>query len=265
MADQLKWFQSKREFEENVSSLRSGTPEPKEKSDGQNGDDSKNDGDLKYYCIKMKGLPYSANNQTVREFFEGLEIANRGIHIVFNSQRQAIGTAFVEFVTARDCKKAQDKHKSNMGKRYILIEPITKKEMLEQLQKEQQRQREQGTRAPPSLMDSINFLSNLGNFGNSMNAGGRNHGSGDHGRGGRLNPVMVQLQNLPFKATQSDILAFFKGYGPVRSSLNIDERDGKPNGKAILGFHSVEQQIRAMDELNKKHLMGRPIHIHPID
>ena len=273
---------SKREFEENVSSLRSGTPEPEEVQESQNGD-SKDEGDQKFYCIKMKGLPYSANNQSVREFFEGLEIANRGIHVVYNGQRQAAGTAFVEFVTARDCKKAQDKHKSNMGKRYILIEAITKKEMLEQLQKEQQRQREQGPQTPPSLMDSINFLSNLGNMGGNMgnnnvgNMGGNmnmgsnmnrggNSGGGDGNRsGGRLVPFMVQLQNLPFKVHDADIMSFFRGYGPVRSSLKLDERDGRPSGKAVIGFHTSEQQERAMNELNKKHLMGRPIHIHPGD
>ncbi len=106
---------------------KSAKTESRSKADTQQSDQPQ----MKYYCVKMSGLPWEATNADVTDFFGGLEIASRGLHLL-NDKRagSARGTAFVEFVTTSDCKKALDKNNQYIGSRYIEVKPITKRDML---------------------------------------------------------------------------------------------------------------------------------------
>lgn len=117
---------------------RSGKKETsdRELSDKDSSKERSSDRKEKFYCVKLEGLPYSANNYSVKDFFDGLEIAQRGIHLTYNEHHQCGNIGYVEFVTSGDCEKAVAKNNEYMGKRFITVIPITKKDMLDELSKD---------------------------------------------------------------------------------------------------------------------------------
>ena len=206
---------------------------PKEVKSGKSENSSK-DEDRKLYCVRMRGLPFSATPETIGEFFSGFEVVNRGIHLVYTRQHQAAGVAFVEFVASADCKKAVAKDKEFIGKRYINIAAITKKEMLEQMSDEQRRQNGAG----------------------SGSMGGSNHG-------GKTDTLA--LSNLPFKVQLEDIMQFFRGYRAIQDSVRLRySKDGKPMGDAMVSFSNPNEAQRAVKELNRKQIFGRQIFLDPL-
>lgn len=232
-------------------------PKP-DKSDGKNDDDPKDASDKeeletkkehsekkdsptdeKRYCVELRGVPFSANNQTLREFFSGLQIAQRGIHIVFKPDGNAAGPAFVEFISSEDCKKAVKRDKEYIGSRYIDVKPVTKKEMLEQLSKLQAK------------------------FKNPHHMGGPGgHTPSVAHKVGKPGCV-VGVQNMHFSTTLEDILDFFRGFHPIADSVKMRyNQAGVPTGDAMVAFHNREDASRAARQLNKGKMQNRTINVY---
>ena len=71
--------------------------------------------------MKLKGLPFEATKDKVIEFFGGLEIEDKDVHIVRDYRGRASGVAFVKFSSAADAASALQKNKQSMGRRYIEV------------------------------------------------------------------------------------------------------------------------------------------------
>eukprot|EP00177_Eucheuma_denticulatum_P006848 GFKZ01012467.1.p1 GENE.GFKZ01012467.1~~GFKZ01012467.1.p1 ORF type:complete len:702 (+),score=97.96 GFKZ01012467.1:322-2427(+) len=70
--------------------------------------------------VRMRGLPYSSNDDDIAEFFRGYTIAPGGISRGKDRHGRASGEAWVTFVTAEDAKEVVTKlDKAHMGSRYI--------------------------------------------------------------------------------------------------------------------------------------------------
>ncbi|KAJ7526814.1 hypothetical protein O6H91_16G024000 [Diphasiastrum complanatum] len=80
--------------------------------------------------IKMRGLPYNAGQRDILEFFEGYEIVLNGVHIVMGATDRPTGEAFVEFISSDEAQRAMERHRQNIGSRYIELFRATKSEML---------------------------------------------------------------------------------------------------------------------------------------
>ena len=232
---------------------------PSEKSTAKN--------TAKFFCVKLTGLPYQANSKDIKEFFKGLDIAQRGIHIVLNKDGTTHGVAFVEFVSSRDCEKATGKDNEYIGKRFIKIVPIAKGDMLSEMR---------------SLHDQIEFGSGPGrqrepkSFQNDNQQEGRfsqYNRFGGHDRQNRLpfatrqgqrmdcnTAITLRLENVHFRATTEDILDFFRGVYPLPDSVQFYYRDdGRPTGNASVQFGSLDDADMAVREMNNQMLMGRPV------
>ncbi|XP_035679127.1 RNA-binding protein 12-like [Branchiostoma floridae] len=83
-------------------------------------------------CISLKGLPYTAKDKDVRDFFKGLGI--RKVWIDFEDGK-AIGSGFVEFKSYGDQKAALRMHKKYMGSRYIEVTSAPSTDMQKHIQK----------------------------------------------------------------------------------------------------------------------------------
>lgn len=97
---------------------------------------------------------------------------------------------------------------------------------------------------------------------NNMMNSQQDSGDGGSGGGGHYNNNMnfiIELRNVPFKATVEDILQFFNGF-PLTPNHVIRRYndDGTPTGDARVCFNSLVQARKAM-ERNRCHIMGRPI------
>lgn len=80
-----------------------------------------------HVCIKMRGLPYNAGQREIMEFFEGYNILPNGIHVVMGATDRPTGEAFVEFVSSEETQRAMERHRQNIGSRYIELFRATKR------------------------------------------------------------------------------------------------------------------------------------------
>ena len=193
-------------------------------------------------CVKMNGLPSAANGPMVKEFYVGLQLATRGINIIYNPDQTATGVAFVEFATTADCQKAFTKNRTPMGEsRCVAIEPIDKHEMQMQMAVEKARCRvplAEEKKAPPlsSIVPS--------------------HTIPEPPR-----PAFaVLVRNTPYRITEVELHTVFQCCRPIPGSVKIQRAsNGKPTGDALVAFHNPIDARRAVTELNGRFVMGRTL------
>ncbi|KPP56254.1 G-rich sequence factor 1-like, partial [Scleropages formosus] len=65
--------------------------------------------------VKIQGLPYSATEEDVIQFFAGLDIAEDGVTLVFDRKGRSTGIAYVEFTSQEMAAQALEKHRETMG------------------------------------------------------------------------------------------------------------------------------------------------------
>lgn len=69
--------------------------------------------------IKMRGLPYTATEAEIGNFFSGLRLATGGVSIGRDANGRASGEAHVEFCTEADAAEAMVLNRQRIGNRYI--------------------------------------------------------------------------------------------------------------------------------------------------
>ncbi|CAM6010420.1 unnamed protein product [Sphagnum balticum] len=87
-----------------------------------------------HVCIKMRGLPYNATQREIMDFFDGLNIMPNGIHIVMGATDRPTGEAFVEFTSSDEAQRGMERHRQNIGSRYIELFRATKRQQLVHLE-----------------------------------------------------------------------------------------------------------------------------------
>lgn len=186
------------------------------------------DGDYRG-VVRMRGLPWSANDGDIRSFFEGLSIEKGGIHITLNREGRPSGEAYVVFETEEDAKGALKRDKEKIGERWIDIFEATKGEVY------------------------------------SMTGAGRQveqtalaFDTGDSGYTG-----VVRMRGLPFEATKGQIQDFFGDIEVKDSNIFIITRpDGKASGEAFVLFETEVDAERALVK-DKEKLGDRWIDLFP--
>jgi RNA recognition motif-containing protein len=72
----------------------------------------------------------------------------------------------------------------------------------------------------------------------------------------------VYIGNIPFKATGEDVRGLFAEIGEVESVNYVtDARSGKPKGFAFVVMASEAEARKAIEALNGKLLLGRPLSV----
>lgn len=77
----------------------------------------------------MRGLPWSATPQDIREFFNGLEISQDGIVLARNGDGRVTGEAYVLFCDEDNFQRAMTRNREHIGKRYIELFKSSGEEM----------------------------------------------------------------------------------------------------------------------------------------
>ena len=82
-----------------------------------------------------------------------------------------------------------------------------------------------------------------------------------------VNPADITTErlyvgNLSYDATESDLFELFQGVGSVRNAeVVVNTRTERSKGFAFVTMGSVEEARRAVQELNNKDFMGRPLQL----
>jgi len=215
-------------------------PEPKSKELEHSGGSAMEDNgrrstgsdtDQRTYCIELGGIPYTAAPATIQDFFRDISIPAESIHIVYNREHRATGIAYVEFGSVADQKRALEKNKQRMGHRFVDIRSLTRKAMIEEYNRHQQKFG--GTPIPLSAARPT----------------GPKQGS----------DTLLSMQNLHFDTQLEDILEFFSGYHPIVESIKLQYKDSKPTGDGLVAFQTAQEAESALRNKNKNLLLGRPI------
>ena len=212
----------RQEFKSRVKASRLMSPE--EESDSS-----------KYTCIEIDGLSWGSNEEKVRKFFSGIQIAPNGLHIFLDNSGKASGVAYVEFETHAECTKAMEKHKQYLDNRYLILRMISQNEMNSLLE----RQYRSGGR----------FLNDT------------YKGRGAQVDGGTYEETVVYMKNLNTRTRLEDILEFFHGYKIVKDSIQLQYKDDRPTGDGMVKFSSRREADDAIMQLNGKVMLGKIVEL----
>lgn len=109
--------------------------------------------------------------------------------------------------------------------------------------------------------NNSNMPNNNGSSGNAAAGGGGTGGSGIPEKFNRPGCVLA-LENVPYKATISDILYFFQGYDLTPDDIiRRFNDDGSPTGDARVAFKTPDQARSAFETRKRKKIFGRSLYI----
>eukprot|EP00871_Galdieria_phlegrea_P000519 jgi/Galph1/1468/GphlegSOOS_G149.1 len=200
------------------------------------------DSDKSSFIVRMRGLPFSATADQVARFFDGIEIAGTrnggGIYIVQNQEGRSLGEAFVQFTSEDGLRKALERHKQSMGKRYIELFKSSLMEMLNTIE------RHGGPVARAAVETTI-----CGHISATGIASVPSQAS---------TCSVIRIRGIPYDATAADIEAFFSDYHIVPGGIHfvMDSLD-RPKGEALVKFFTVEERNDALEKRNREYMKGR--------
>ncbi len=147
---------------------------------------SANPGDTGSVVVKMRGLPYSAQEEQIADFFSGLRIASGGVSLGRDSNGRPSGEAHVEFASEGDASAAMALNRQRMGNRYI--------ELFR-------------TKQLPNARRS------------SAASGGAAEGAGN-------GSDSLRMRGMPFHSTEADVSTFFRGYNIASGGIKLGPQGG---------------------------------------
>lgn len=187
--------------------------------------------------VKLRGLPYSCDKDTLVEFFDNLPVTPNGVFVTTDSLGRATGDAFVQFTSQAYADIALKKHKERIGHRYIEIYKSTLAEARSAL-----------TVAAKS--------GRAGTFSNEDRKGTKRGADYDDYEGERKSKMRssnfisqtgysVHMRGLPYSTSEADISEFFYPLSVVRVVIEMNY-DGRPSGNANVDFNTRDDASQAM-------------------
>ena len=74
--------------------------------------------------------------------------------------------------------------------------------------------------------------------------------------------MTIFIGNLSFDAEKEDIISVFSGYGEVKNcKIPLDRETGRKRGFAFVEMHNLEDEQKAIDDLQDVEWMGRNIRV----
>lgn len=197
--------------------------------------------------IRLRGLPFSATEQDITDFFKGLELGPDGVVIQVNFQGRSTGQAYVQFSSADQANKALERNRQHIGSRYIEV----------------------FKGHPADMQAALRMVGRGGGSSAVISASpgavnGGVVGTGIPGMAG--NPDMrytgvVRMRGMPYSCTSADITAFFKGMQIVPDGIFLQTHaDGRPTGEAFVEFVNEETAARAM-QLHREPMGSRYVEL----
>jgi len=182
---------------------------------------------LKNKVLRMKGLPWSATEEDVLNFFKEGNVQPAKVHIISDvATGRATGNAYAEFESKAEITDALKLNRKVIGERYI--------ELYEAYMRD--------------LKAALGLPSDeIGSTGNLFDKGEGGHGD-----------ACIRMRGLPWNTTDLDIVEFFKevDISPVRIHLKQD------GSEAIVEFRSADVS-KAMSR-HKSYIRNRYVELYRV-
>ena len=180
-------------------------------------------GDQKNFIIRLRGLPFQANEVNIYEFLGDITSSIANVQICTSFDGRSTGDAFVELTTQEALQAALEKNRSMMGPRYIEVFVSNAHER-------------------DVLITSARRMSR------GRGRGGFNPAMGGRGRGAAMASVgpyqsaprqpsqwVVRVRGLPFNTTEAQIAEFFHDVHIVAQGVHlVYNAQERPTGEAFV-------------------------------
>ena len=206
--------------------------------------------------LRLRGLPWDATEEQLREFFVGLNVVD--VMWTFTHRNRPSGEAFVTLSSVSEAVHGLKLHKHVLGKRYIEVFASSPA----QAQAAHQQKKLDGPAGGNGGNGGSNSNSNNGNSNsnNSNNNNGTGNGKKERGNEGE---TMVMIYGLPYTVTVDEIEEFFSGFNFIPGSVEIDtDASGKALGTGQVNFYKAKDATRAIAERNRKFIGKRYVNLH---
>lgn len=185
--------------------------------------------------LKMRGLPFSATEQDIKNFFHPVSI--KEIRLIQTAKGRPSGRAFVDFYNESDLKESLKHHKEYINNRYV-----------ELFVDEGPAERKMGEANKEVEQQSWKHY--------EVSSKGEDEALLDSGR--------LFARNLPYSVTEEDISKLFERYGPLTEvTIPLDKEGSHPIGYAFITFVFPEHAVKALEKLDGSIFQGRLLHLMP--
>uniref|UniRef100_F1KXQ8 Heterogeneous nuclear ribonucleoprotein F n=1 Tax=Ascaris suum TaxID=6253 RepID=F1KXQ8_ASCSU len=237
------------------------------------------------YVVRLRGLPYSANVDDIKEFFKGLDVAD----VVIDKEQggRPSGEAFVRLASKEHAELALERSKNNMGSRYVEVFRSSGEEMDNSFYTSRGIPPPMAGPIPlrglsPASDPRYGYRDRYGGYGGRF-GGPMRGGAGyprpapydrpyyERDRYSRYEPeydefeydaaAKVFMRGLPYNVTALDIEEFFKPLNCVEIKLGYNE-DRRLSGDGIVLFSTMAEARDALSR-NKNNIGSRYIELFP--
>jgi len=194
--------------------------------------------------VKLRGLPWTATEQNIADFFQPLIIGPESVTIISLDDGRATGEAYV-WCYKENAPLALAYNHGLMGSRYVEVLPSDEVEYSKAVLRMQF-----GEYHVRSSDDTKG--SGLSNASTSKSSSATEN----------FVDGVVRLRGLPFYCQPREIADLYKEFNVEESMVYLKlhtsgPRIGQPNGEAFVRFSSVETVSQAYERLNKTQLQSR--------
>ncbi|KAG5836334.1 hypothetical protein ANANG_G00253470 [Anguilla anguilla] len=204
--------------------------------------------------VHLHGLPFSATEMDVREFFQGLGVES--VRFIRDHMGRTSGRALAKFYAPQDCYEALKRNAGMMGQRYVEITPATERQWIT-------------TSAGSGIGGGQGSSKHCSDPDQDHHRRGSSSASPSgreraRSRSPHKQEYCVYLKGLPYEAENKQIFEFFKNLDIVEDSIYIAYG---PNGRATgEGFVEFRNEIDYKVALgcHMQYMGSRFIQVHPI-
>lgn len=171
----------------------------------------------------LRGLPYAATKEQIRDFFEGIEIG--AVYLIKDHMGRASGHAYVELESDAILEEALQKDKQYIDDRYIELYKSTLTDLMKALRKSQQNQ--------DKVQNSDHFRLRPGHYASPNPMFDSTEVQ---------KPFCIRMRGMPYNTTEGTIIAFFKQVKTTPSRIHR-KADGS---EAYIEFRTSQERDVAM-------------------
>ncbi|KAI6057102.1 RNA-binding protein 12B [Marmota monax] len=184
------------------------------------------------FYVHLKNLSLSINKRDLRNFFRDTDLTNEQIKFLYKDERRT-RYAFVMFKTLKDYNTALGLHKTVLQYRPVLIDPVSRKQMLKFIECYEKKRPEK--ERPGHVSQKYSQESYSGQ------------------------KLCIYIRNFPFDVTKVEVQKFFADFSLSEDDIYLlfDDK-GVGLGEALVKFKSEEQAIKA-ERLNRRRFLGTEV------
>ncbi|XP_041045434.1 RNA-binding protein 12-like [Carcharodon carcharias] len=208
--------------------------------------------------LRLHGMPYSARELQVREFFHGLQV--EAVHLKKDYRGLNNGEGFVRFASPWDAAEGLKRHKKYMGQRFVEVYRATELEWISGGtdlfidDRHSDLNRDNRGRSPPH---EEKYFHSRTRSRSPRRRRSRSHSPHDQ-------DYWVQMKNMPYGISKKDVRNFFDELNVTDDQIYlVYDIHGKSTKEGFVKFKNAAEHRKAL-RYHKTCIANRAVYLYPI-